>query len=156
VVHDASKSVPAAITASPRAFMPVSPRSGESDRIRAHHGSHVERLEPIKQPVPDDGDYRRGADQLRKTDQCIVGDLAAFERADKPRPHGREDARQHLAVIKFGERRKSRPFADDEPYDLFAMGAVDLANKNLDRLIDDCAERQIARQRTLKRADHGG
>ena len=79
----------------------------------------------------------------------------AFERTGQPRPHCGEDARQDFAVVEFGKRGKAWPLADDEPHDLLAMGAVDFADKNLDRLIDDRAQRQIARQRSLKSSDHG-
>src|ERR1700722_20464923 len=85
----------------------------EPIEIGAQHRRCVERLEAIEQSLPDDGHDGRGAKQLRKADQRVVGDFAALQRADKPRPHHLEDTPEHLAIVEFRQRREARPLADD-------------------------------------------
>ena len=94
--------------------------------------------------MPNDDQHRRGANDLRKPDQSLVFNLSAFERARQPRADGREHARQYFAIIELGERRKPRALGNDQAHHFFALGAVDFTHENLDRLIDNRAQRQVA------------
>ena len=68
-------------------------------------------------------------EQLRKVGDCRVVQLAALGGAAQQRAQSRQELRQHLSVIKLGELREARPFADDQPNDVLAPRLVNFAHE---------------------------
>ena len=91
---------------------------------------------------------------IGKRTSASLFELAALVGAAQHAAQCLEQARQHFAIVELGDGRKARTLADQQPDDLAAAGAVDLAHENLDRLLDDRAQREAGRKRKLDRADH--
>ena len=131
------------------------PVAEDEIEMGAHQLADVERIVAREQAVPDDRHDAGSGEQLRKADQRIVAQLAAIERAPQQRPHRRNDAPKHLAIVEVGDLGKPRSFADDQPQDVLAVGAVDLAHEQSERALRHGPHRQVERQRRLQRAHHG-
>ena len=124
-----------------------------------HHGAHVERLEALEQPGPDDGDQAGRGDDLREIDQARRH-LAARGGAREQRAHGGDDARKHFAVIELGELGKARAFRDHQADDVAAARLVDLAHEEIGDAVGEHARaagrpRPIASMVPTTRREHG-
>ena len=63
-----------------------------------------------------------------------LGYFAARGGATQNRTHGGDDAREHFAVVEFGELGEAAAFRDHQADDVLAAGLVDLAHEQIDEL----------------------
>ena len=86
--------------------------------------------------------------------RCIVGQLAAFERAaQQPRTDLR--CARALRDSRIRRARKTRSFADDQPYQMLAMGAIYLSHENSMALSITVRSGRSAANVAFKGADDG-
>src|SRR6478735_3699579 len=124
--------------------MVVAPRAEQHVEMRMHHGAHVERLEAVEQSAPDDRNNAGRRQQLRKPHQRIGLELAALVRTAQHVADRRHDARDDLAEIELGQRRKTRPLREHQANDILAARAENFADEHLDQPVGHLAERNVS------------
>ena len=96
---------------------------------------------------------RPGAAMICGNSASACGHLAARGGAAQQRAHRGDDAREHLAVIEFGELGEAAAFRDHQPDHVLAPRLVDLAHEQFDDLVAEHADRHVGRAQRLDGAD---